>query len=199
MNRRLALPFALGDAEAMLGSRPIQKIVLGAALVLAAAMPATAAGLGDWGAPTGDSPLLGLGAGAFNVTDDESPSADLRLEYRHDRRFFWFKPWAGLELTGDGGVWGGGGVLMDLYFGERVVVTASTGVGGYGAGSGKDLGAITEFRSQLEVGYRFADDSRLAVAFGHLSNAGLGNENPGAETATLYYHIPLQGLAGWLD
>jgi len=169
--------------------------------VLAVPVPALGQDAADtrWGRPTGDSPLLSLGAGAFNVTDDESPTSDFRLEYRHDRRFFWFKPWAGIELTGDGGVWGGGGVLIDLYFGDHVVVTASTGAGGYAAGSGKDLGAVTEFRSQLEVAWRFDDNSRVAVAFGHISNAGIGDKNPGAETATLYYHLPLDRAVAWLD
>jgi hypothetical protein len=103
-----------------------------------------------------------------------------------------------LELTGDGGVWGGGGVALDVTIARRVVVTLGTGVGAYGEGSGKDLGSVVQFRSQLELGYRFADASRLTAAFGHLSNAGLGDSNPGAETATVYYHLPLSNLAGLL-
>jgi hypothetical protein len=171
----------------------------GGAFVVAAfalfAAPAAAQGV-----PAADPAYVSLGAGAFNVTDPGGePTADLRMEYRHGESFLWLKPWAGFELTGDGGVWGGGGVLFDAALSEHIVLTLSTGVGAYGKGSGKDLGATTEFRSQIELGYRFADRSRLTAAFGHLSNAGLGQANPGAETATLYYHLPLSKLGALLD
>jgi hypothetical protein len=168
-------------------------------LVLLAAVAASggarAQGLGA------DGPnYLTLGGGGFNVTDPGGePTADFRLEYRHGESFLWLKPWAGLELTGDGGAWGGGGVAFDTVLGEHVVLTISTGVGAYGEGSGKDLGHTVEFRSQFEVGYQFADETRLSAAFGHLSNAGIGDANPGAETATLYYHVPLSRLGALLD
>lgn len=152
------------------------------------------------GVPADDPAYVALGAGGFNVTDPGGdPTTDFRLEYRHDGSFLGLKPWAGVELTGAGGVWGGGGVAFDVALTRSLVVTLSTGVGAYGRGSGKDLGAVTEFRSQIEVGYRFPDRSRLTAAFGHLSNAGIGDTNPGAETATLSYQIPLGNLAGLLN
>ncbi len=171
----------------------------GGALV-AAAFALSAAPAAAQGVPAADPAYVSLDAGAFNVTDPGGePTADLRMEYRHGESFLWLKPWAGFELTGDGGVWGGGGVLFDAALSEHIVLTLSTGVGAYGKGSGKDLGATTEFRSQIELGYRFADRSRLTAAFGHLSNAGIAAANPGAETATLYYHIPLAKLGALLD
>ena len=51
-----------------------------------------------------------------------------------------------------------------------------------------------EFRSTIELGYRFDDRSRLSLAFGHLSNAGIGDSNPGTEVLTLYYHLPIDRL-----
>ena len=172
----------------------------GRAAALTAALALAAGPTAAQEVPADDPAYVSLGAGAFNVTDPGGePTPDFRMEYRHGESFLWLKPWAGFELTGDGGVWGGGGVLFDAALTERIVVTLSTGVGAYGKGSGKDLGATTEFRSQIELGYRFADRARLAVAFGHLSNAGIGASNPGAETATLYYHIPLAKLGTLLD
>ncbi|MBO6784517.1 MAG: acyloxyacyl hydrolase, partial [Alphaproteobacteria bacterium] len=61
----------------------------------------------------------------------------------------------------------------------------------YADGNGKDLGHTIEFRSQLEIGYRFDDRSRLSFAVSHISNASLGDSNPGTEIATIYYHIPI--------
>jgi hypothetical protein len=110
--------------------------------------------------------------------------------------FSLIKPWAGVEFTSDGAVYGVAGVLVDIFFGRRLVLTPSFGVGAYAEGDGKDLGNTVEFRSQLEFGYRFDDRSRLAVSFSHISNAGLGSHNPGTEVATVYYELPAHKLFG---
>ncbi len=102
------------------------------------------------------------------------------------------KPWLGIEATTDQAIYGLGGILVDLYFGRRWVFTPSFGAGAYSDGNGKDLGHTVEFRSQLEFGYRFDDRSRLSMAVSHISNAGLGDSNPGTEIATIYYHIPFR-------
>jgi hypothetical protein len=97
-------------------------------------------------------------------------------------------------VTSDGGVWGGVGVLMDITFFDAVVLTGSVGGGLYEDGGGKDLGHVVEFRSQVELGYQFENQSRLSVAFSHISNANIGNDNPGTEVLNLYYHLPLDVL-----
>ncbi len=53
-----------------------------------------------------------------------------------------------------------------------------------------------EFRSQIEFAYRFDDRSRLGVAVSHMSNASLGESNPGTESAMLYYSLPFDTLFG---
>jgi hypothetical protein len=58
------------------------------------------------------------------------------------------------------------------------------------------MGSFIEFRSTVEAGYKFDDASRLTVAYGHISNAGLTSVNHGAEILTLYYHIPVDKIFG---
>lgn len=173
--------------------------VLAASLTMALANPAPAQEAGGGGMDgdegRGDPAYLSLGAGWFDIAAQDDEAADLRLEYRHGRRFWLFKPWAGLELTSDGGLWVGGGPLIDIHLGRRLVLTGSTGVGAYEDGSGKNLGATVEFRSQAEIAWRFDDRSRLGLAFGHISNAGLGDSNPGTEVLTLYYHVPIASVS----
>ena len=48
-----------------------------------------------------------------------------------------------------------------------------------------------EFLSQLELGYLFDNNHRIGIAGGHISNAGLGDRNPGTEILNVYYHIPV--------
>jgi hypothetical protein len=146
--------------------------------------------------PNGDSALLSFGVGWWDVLDNEDDAVDFRLEYRHDKGLFddVIKPYGGLEVATDGTVWGGVGVLVDLYIGENVVLTGSFAPGLYAAGDGKDLDYIVEFNTKIEAGWRFANHARLAVALSHLSNAGLGDTNPGAEVLTVYYHMPIDDL-----
>lgn len=134
----------------------------------------------------------GVGWYDFNLSDDEA--VDFRLEYRHGEDFLFLKPWGGVEVTTDGSVWGGVGVLLDVTFFDNVVLTGSFAPGLWSEGDGKDLGHVVEFRSQVELGYQFENQSRLSVAFSHISNAELDDTNPGTEVLNLYYHVPLDVL-----
>ena len=138
-----------------------------------------------------DPAFITLGIGGYDVFQNDDEAVDFRLEYRGEKLWV-FKPWAGIEATSDGAVYGLAGVLVDLYFGRRIVLTPSFGAGAYHDGSGKDLGSVIEFRSQVELAYRFNDRSRLGVAVSHISNASIGDDNPGTEIVTLYYSIPFE-------
>ncbi len=143
-----------------------------------------------------DPAFISLGAGYFDAYHRDDGAADFRIEYRHGEKFLFLKPWAGIEATSDGSLWGGAGVLLDVYFGRRLVVTGSIGAGGYAEGGGKDLGHEIEFRSQAEIAYRFDDRSRLGLAVSHISNASIGDDNPGVEILNVYYSIPLERIFG---
>ena len=141
-----------------------------------------------------DPSFLTFGLGIYDVNKQDNTAADFRLEYRHGEKFWIFKPWIGIEGTSDGAFYGAAGVLVDVYFGKRFVLTPSFGAGLYAEGSGKDLGHAVEFRSQIELAYRFDDRSRLGLAFSHISNASIVDKNPGVEILNLYYSLPLDGL-----
>jgi len=144
---------------------------------------------------TGPS-YLSLGLGIWDALEHDDTATDLRVEYRHGTPLFWkIKPWGGLEATTDGTIWGGGGVLADFKPADNIYVTPSLGVGLYTDGnSDKDLDYPIEFRSQIEAGYEFMNQHRVGVALSHTSNANLGDDNPGAETLNLYYHMPVGNL-----
>lgn len=140
--------------------------------------------------------LISFGVGWFDILDDEG-SVDVRIEYRPAVTYFNFiKPWAGIEVTSDGALYGAAGVLADFNLTSNIVLTPSFGAGLFSDGDGANLGHTVQFRSQLELGYRFENGSRAGIAFSHLSNANLGTRNPGAEVATVYYHLPVGSLFG---
>jgi lipid A 3-O-deacylase len=138
--------------------------------------------------------LLAFGIGAFDIVQLNEPAADFRLEYRHGTGLWIFQPWAGLEATSDSALFGVAGLFSDFPLGSRVIVSPSIGIGAYHRGDGLDLGSAFEIRSQLEVAWRLPDETRLGLAFSHISNAGVGDHNTGTEIATLYYAIPLASV-----
>ncbi|MDZ5646205.1 acyloxyacyl hydrolase [Nitrospirillum sp. BR 11828] len=153
-----------------------------------------------------DTPsFLSLGIGEYDVlrTGPKHNTTDYRIEYRPSTALFsssWIRisPWVGGEFTGQGGAYGVGGILFDIPLGSSFDFTPNFGVGVYGTGSGKNLGSWVEFRSTAEISYKFENQSRLGLSFGHISNAGIGEVNPGSEIVTLYYHIPTSWLfGGW--
>ena len=136
--------------------------------------------------------VFGLGAYNHNENGAGETEADFRAEYRVGYRLFnVIRPFAGGEITSDGSLWGGVGLAADIPLGDRWFVAASFAPGLYADGSSDlDLGGSVIFRTQAEIGYKFDSDRRLSLAYSHLSNAGLDEENPGSEVITVYYHVP---------
>lgn len=141
--------------------------------------------------PQGQGDRLVFGAGVYNVFEGTQESLDLRFEYRWGWSHWGLRPWAGIEVTGDGAIFGVAGMLADFGIGSRWILTPGAGAGLYDDGDGKDLGGTLEFRTQLELARRCAKDHRFAIALSHISNAGLGDFNPGTEILTVYYSVPL--------
>ena len=160
-----------------------------AIVALAAALIASAPAGAD------DPDFLAFSLGAFDVNDDET-AGEARLEYRSDIKLWFIKPFSGMMVNSDAGVYGYGGILTDLFFGRRWVLTPSFAAGLYTDGSGKDLGSAVEFRSQLEFGYRFASRARIAMSLSHMSNAILDDVNPGTEELVITYAVPFSVLLG---
>lgn len=142
-----------------------------------------------------DPAFFSIGAGTYDWNRQKDEGVEVRMEYRHDKKYLGFlKPFvAGAFAKNDSSnFFVGAGVLMDVYFGKRFVMTPSFAPHYYNGGNTKlDLDYPLEFRSQVEFAYRFDDRSRLGLAVSHYSNAGLGTTNPGTESAQIYYSIPV--------
>lgn len=139
--------------------------------------------------------FIAFSAGVFDFGKNQK-AAEARIEYRSDIRMWIFKPLVGAMLTSDSGSYGYAGVLVDMFLNRRTVASISFAPGIYAKGKGKNLGNELEFRSQLELAYRFDDRSRFGLAFSHMSNASIGNKNPGSESLMLVYAIPFHNFLG---
>ena len=93
--------------------------------------------------------------------------------------------------TGPSG-WVFAGLRRDFTITGPWVITPGFALTAYVEGDGKDLGGPLEFRSSLELGYRWPSRKRLAAAITHLSNAGIYDRNPGMNSLILTYSVPLR-------
>lgn len=143
----------------------------------------------------GDDPAFwSFSAGWFDVNKQKNEAFEGRIEYRSDYKFWGFKPFGGLMATSDKAVHAFAGIWMDLYFGRRWVLSPSFAPGYYYEGDGKHISDGIQFRSQVELAYRFDDRSRLGISINHISNAGINDPNPGVETLAVSYSIPADRL-----
>ncbi|MBS3786486.1 MAG: acyloxyacyl hydrolase [Gammaproteobacteria bacterium] len=132
--------------------------------------------------------LLAIGVGIYNI-DGSTDATDFQIEYRSNRSVLKeLQPWAGFEINSDSALWAGAGLLFDYPLSEQWRIVPSVGAGLYDPGdSDLDLGSSIEFRSQIEIAYVFANQNRVALALSHLSNARLGEDNPGTEVLSIYW------------
>ena len=146
-------------------------------------------------APAHATDYLGAYTGYFDVAQKDDTAAQFGLEYRYKDIYYGLRPGAGLNFTSDDAVYAYGGLFWDIYPLRNVVFTPNFSAGLYDHGNGKKLGSAIEFRSGLELSYQFENESRLGMAFNHVSNASIGNHNPGVETLLVIYQHPIH----WLD
>ena len=129
--------------------------------------------------------------GAFDVTQEDDEAVLYGLEYRFEDVYYGIRPTVGGFATTDSGLYGYAGIHWDVVEWEGFYLTPNFVAGAYSQGDGKDLGYGVEFRSGIELSYDVYEDYRVGVAFNHLSNASIGNDNPGTETLIFSYQIPL--------
>lgn len=158
--------------------------------MLAAACGLFAAAAAPLPAAAQDSVLrldrLAVGVGAYDVFAGDDRAIDLRVDAIAEPVFWKLQPFAGLEATTDGSVWGGIGLSADFYVTSNIVFTPSTGVGLYAKGGGKDLGGPVQFRTALQLSRDFGEYS-AGLGVDHKSNAGIYSDNPGSESIFLTF------------
>tara|TARA_B100000767_G_C19499454_1_gene423655 strand:- start:3 stop:515 length:513 start_codon:yes stop_codon:yes gene_type:complete len=60
--------------------------------------------------------------------------------------------------------------------------TPSFAPGLYHQGDGKDLGHVLEFKTEVQLSYSLSENTNFGASYNHVSNASLGDKNPGANS-----------------
>ena len=129
---------------------------------------------------------LNFFTGMFDFSDTKQASGLIGLQHQNDdlfRNSFLGKisPITGGFLTGKSAFYIYTGAQAEYDLG-LFTVTPSFAPGYYNYGDGKDLGSALEFKSEVQVSLNLSDNTELGMSYNHISNASLGDKNPGANS-----------------
>ena len=124
--------------------------------------------------------------GVFDFSDDGKRAQLYGFEHQNESLFRETKigrlsPVTGAFITADSATYFYTGIQAHYDYG-KIDLTPSFTPGLYGEGDGKDLGHSLEFKSEVQFSLELPKDSQLGFSYNHLSNASLGDKNPGANS-----------------
>ena len=124
--------------------------------------------------------------GMFDFSDDGKKSTLLGLQHQNenlnkDTFLVNLSPITGALITADAAGYLYTGVQAQYKLGA-LNITPSFTPGLYFEGDGKDLGHLIEFKSELQFSLDLSNTSELGFSYNHISNASLGDKNPGANS-----------------
>ena len=125
-------------------------------------------------------------SGMFDFSDDGKKSALIGFQHQNEnlnRDTFLgnISPITGAMITADNAGYIYTGVQAQYKIGA-LNITPSFTPGLYHEGDGKDLGHMLEFKSEVQLSIDFSQSSKLGFSYNHISNASLGDKNPGANS-----------------
>ena len=129
---------------------------------------------------------LNFYTGMFDFSDDGKKSTLLGFQHQNenlnkDTFLGNLSPITGALITADAAGYLYTGVQAQYKLGA-LNITPSFTPGLYFEGDGKDLGHLIEFKSELQFSLDLSNTSELGFSYNHLSNASLGDKNPGANS-----------------
>ena len=129
---------------------------------------------------------LNFFTGMFDWSDHKQKSGLIGLQHQNDELFIEgtnarFSPITGAFITANNAFYIYTGVQAEYQF-ESFRITPSFAPGYYGEGNGKDLGYPLEFKTEVQMSFDLGEKTHLGMSYNHISNASLGDKNPGANS-----------------
>ena len=124
--------------------------------------------------------------GMFDFSDDGKRSSLFGVQHQNEdlnRNTFLgnLSPITGALITSDNASYFYTGIQAHYKIGS-LNLTPSFTPGYYHEGDGKDLGHALEFKSEVQLSLELPKESQLGFSYNHISNASLGDKNPGANS-----------------
>tara|TARA_Y100000591_G_scaffold319816_1_gene332340 strand:+ start:944 stop:1456 length:513 start_codon:yes stop_codon:yes gene_type:complete len=130
---------------------------------------------------------LNFFTGNFDFSDDKQQAILVGFQHQNEnlnRNTFLgnISPITGGFITENSAAYIYTGIEWNMDMGSGMMFTPSFAPGLYHEGDGKDLGHVLEFKSEVQLSYATSDLSNFAISYNHVSNASLGDKNPGANS-----------------
>ena len=124
--------------------------------------------------------------GIFDFSHDKHHSTIVGIQHQNEDLFResflgTISPVSGLFITADSATYIYTGIQAQYNVG-KLNLTPSFTPGLYHEGDGKDLGHMFELKSELQVSYDLMSNTQMGLSYNHISNASLGEKNPGANS-----------------
>ena len=124
--------------------------------------------------------------GNFDFSDDKQKAILLGFQHQNENLYrdtFLgnVSPITGGFVTENSAAYIYTGIEWNVDMGS-LTFTPSFAPGLYHEGDGKDLGHVLEFKSEVQLSYATSDKTSFGLSYNHVSNASLGNKNPGANS-----------------
>ena len=129
---------------------------------------------------------LNMYSGMFDFSDQKQRAVMVGFQHQNEelyRESFLgtLSPITGGFVTENQALYAYTGIEWNFDLGP-INFTPSFAPGLYGEGEGKDLGHILEFKSEVQASWNLSENSELGMSYNHISNASLGDKNPGANS-----------------
>ena len=127
-----------------------------------------------------------LYTGMFDFSDEGKRATLIGFQHQNEnlnRDTFLgnISPITGALITGDNAGYIYTGIQAQYKIGA-LNITPSFTPGLYHEGDGKDLGHLIEFKSEVQLSFDLPKNTELGFSYNHISNASLGDKNPGANS-----------------
>ena len=134
-----------------------------------------------------DNHQLNYFVGNFDFSDHKQKSAFIGFQHQNEtlkRKTFLgnMSPLTGGFITENSAAYLYTGVEWNYDMGGKMTFTPSFAPGLYSQGDGKDLGHVLEFKTEVQASYASSENTSIGISYNHISNASLGDKNPGANS-----------------
>ena len=124
--------------------------------------------------------------GNFDFSDDKQSAVFFGIQHQNEnleRNTFIgnISPITGGFVTENSAAYIYSGIEWNVDMGS-FQFTPSFAPGLYHEGDGKDLGHVLEFKTEVQLSYALSESTSFGMSYNHVSNASLGDKNPGANS-----------------
>jgi len=140
----------------------------------------------------GSKDYLSISTALFDVVQNNVTSLEGRIEYRINSTDWKVKPLTGMMINTDGALYMYSGLFFVIPITKFLSLIPSFSPGIYFNNYSKDLHFVLEFKSQMDVIFNISEEFMTGFSFNHISNASLGDKNPGVESIAITFLLPLR-------